>query len=682
MFRYRLIFRTTILLSFIMTYTASAFAQRAGKGGDETKPEKIVYKTGNAWKLDFPLGFHIPAPIDTLLYNYQAQSIPSLNSLAYATTGNLGAEGQTQIYFNRKPYSQFFFEDALNAWLPLDSEQKFYNVYVPMTLLSYNTGGNKYSSQERLRATFAGNVNRKIGIGAHADYLYSKGSYENQAAKDFTFGFSGYYTGNRYEMQAFYNHYNLLNKENGGITDPLYITDPAVLQGGVSKIEPKSIPTNLTTALSRIIGQQLFMTHAFKIGYWKEEQVNDTLKRDIYIPMLKFIYSLDYKYGHHIFSNKNVTEAKKFWKNTYLDPKGTSDETYYTNLTNTFGISMVEGFRKWAKFGLSAFITHEYRHFRQMPYDETAADDPDDNGGNGDQPSESQLTPLPIGFTYQRKTTQNSLWVGGELTKQRGEALTFIVGAKFGLIGANTGDIDIEGAVHSRLRLFGDTVEIAAKGVFRNTEQPYLLQHYLSNHFAWSNNFGKTRTFRIGGEILIPWTKTRISAGMENVQNMVYFNPEGLPVQHGGSVQIVTASIEQKLRFGIWNWNNSVTWQTSSQSEVLSLPTIALYSNMFLNFTAFRVLNLQIGVDCNFYTKYFSPNYQPATMSFVNQREEKVGGYPFCNAYITAKLYKVRFYLLMSHVNQGIGAPNYFSMPLYPLNPRKFQFGLSIDFAN
>ncbi|WP_409448333.1 putative porin [Escherichia coli] len=25
---------------------------------------------------------------------------------------------------------------------------------------------------------------------------------------------------------------------------------------------------------------------------------------------------------------------------------------------------------------------------------------------------------------------------------------------------------------------------------------------------------------------------------------------------------------------------------------------------------------------------------------------------------------------------------NYFSMPHYPLNPRKFQIGLSIDFAN
>ena len=46
------------------------------------------------------------------------------------------------------------------------------------------------------------------------------------------------------------------------------------------------------------------------------------------------------------------------------------------------------------------------------------------------------------------------------------------------------------------------------------------------------------------------------------------------------------------------------------------------------------------------------------------------------------KLSKARFYVLMSHVNQGWFDNNYFSMPHYPLNPRKFQIGVSVDLAN
>ena len=51
--------------------------------------------------------------------------------------------------------------------------------------------------------------------------------------------------------------------------------------------------------------------------------------------------------------------------------------------------------------------------------------------------------------------------------------------------------------------------------------------------------------------------------------------------------------------------------------------------------------------------------------------------------YMNFKLSKTRFYVMFSHVNQGLfGGDNWFSMPGYPLNPRRFQLGLSIDFAN
>lgn len=670
---------TGLISLLIMLLPASVFAQaNRNKGGDnkDFKPQP-----GNAWTLTDLLGAHEESSIDTLLYNYQRFSIPAMRSDAWATTGNLGAEGINMLYFDRTPTSGFFFKDALSTWIPSFDTYKFYNVYIPMTLVSYNFAGNKQNHQDRLQATFAGNVNRRIGFGANLDYLYSKGCYEAQATKDLTFGLSGYYNGDRYEMQAFFYHYNFLNKENGGITDDLYILDPAELQGGDDHIEAKSIPTNLTASHSRVNGTEFYMSHAYNVGYWMDNPnvaPGDTTNLEIYVPVTKFIYSLNYQDGHHFFKNTNGSQEADFWKNHYLNPIETNDNTRYMELTNTVGVSLIEGFRKWAKFSLSAYASYQYRRYSQTTYE---LEPPEEEGDE----LVGEITELPANFNIAPRQAQSLLWVGGRLSKQKGATLRYAANARFGLVGDVIGDLELDGKIDTRFRLGRDTVEIAAEGFFHNTAAPYLLNHYISNHFAWDNDFGKTRTFHVGGMLYIPWSKSAIKAGVQNVQNLIYFNPDCLPQQYGGSVQVFSASLEQKLKFGIWNWNNTVTYQVSSNQDILPLPALTIYSNMFLDFTAFKVLHVQIGVDCDYYTSYKGYNYQPSTMTFHVQNPSdavNIGNFPFCNLYATAKLSKVRFYVLWSHFNQNWFTRDYFALPHYPVNPRRLQFGLSVDFAN
>ncbi len=668
---------TIFLFSLFGSFASSAQKAKGPSQSVSAADDRTKYKVGNAWTLSYPLGTHEASTIDTLLYNYQRQFIPSLNSDAWATTGVFAGEGMNLLFFQRPQRSQFLFEDGLRHYLPTFDKEKFYNVYIPMTLLSYNFGGGRETRNDALRATFAGNVNRKIGIGANINYLYTKGSYDHQAAKNMNFGFKAYYNGDRYEAQAFINQYNTTNQENGGITDDLYITDPAVLQGGVATIEPKSIPVRLSTAQNRLIGSQFYMTHAYKLGFWRDDtQPEDTVERKTFIPVTKFIYAFDYKFNHRIFRNLNATQAREFWKDTFFNLDESNDQTYYWSLSNTFGISMIEGFQKWAKFGLSAYISYEIDRFRQewlMPNEEETNPTADES-----------LSPVPENVSLDPIKKRSRLWVGGRLEKMKGNILRYYANAKFGLLGDAIGDIDIDGHVETRFRLGKDTVVIAADGFFRNTEPSYLLQHYIGNHFVWDNDFGKTRDFRVGGHLHIPWTSTDLRAGVENIQNYIYFDAESMPRQHSGSIQVFSASIEQKLKFGIWNWNNTVTYQTSSNKDVLPLPQLSVYSNMFLSFTAFKVLHLQIGLDCDWYTKYNGYDYQPATMSFHVQGENpiKTGNFPMANLYMDAKLYKTRFFVAWTHVNQGLFKSNYFSLPHYPISPRMLRFGISIDFAN
>lgn len=676
--------RLTTLLTAVITLTAvlaqSPAQRNKALGTHNNSRETLAHqtdtvKTGSAWTLTFPLGDHVESVIDTLTYNFQRSPIPSLVTDAYATTGNIGAEGINMIYFDRQPRATFFFKDALDAWLPTFRKQKFYNVYIPTTIMKYGFGGNKLNHQDRLEVDFAGNVNRRIGIGGKLDYIYSKGAYENQAVKDFSWGLSVYYLGDRYELQAFYNHYNFLNKENGGITDDLYITDPAELQGGISKIEPKSIPTRLNAAHSRLYGDELFMTHAWKLGFWKSEFVNDTLTREVYVPMTRLIYSFDLQHGRHMFKNTNATQGKEFWQNTYLNPDETLDYTNLIKMTNSFGVELIEGFQSWAKFGLSAYISYQTQKYNQASY------------YSNPELTEEQieaLTPLPQNFNVSPKLTKSLLWVGGRLQKDKGSILRYAASARFGLVGDVVGDLELDGNIRTKFKLFGDSVMISANAEFKNLAQPYLLQQYISNHFAWNNDFGKTRRYKIEGELHIPWTKTTLSAGVENIQNMVYFDAESMPRQFGGNIQVFSAKLEQQLRVGILNWNNTIYYQKTANSSILPLPELTVYSNLFLKFIAFKVLKVQFGIDCDYYTSYKGLDYQPATMTFHVQGDDKikVGNYPFCNIYFNARLYKTRFYVLFSHINQGWFSNDYFLLPHYPMNPRRLEFGLSVDFSN
>lgn len=652
-----------IIIALIAAWTIPVAA------ADKTPNDSLSY----SWRILQPLGLRERVVVDTILYNSHRSAIPSAYSPAFATTGNQASVGKNMIYMQSDPMSDFFFRDAKQFWIEDINTTRFFNTRIPMTEVRYNTGGGREVAQDWLRGTFSGNINKRAQIGGNLSYPYSKGSYEYQAAKGLNWGISGSYMGDRYEFQGAANTYNMLNKENGGITDDLYITDPAQLQGGVSKINPKSIPTNLDNSHSRVAGKQIYLNHRYKVGYWHEEKdENDSVVSREYIPVSSFIWTMDYKSSRHRFTNSNASD-EDFWENHYISTDATVDKTEYSSFKNTFGISLLEGFNKYAKAGLGAFVTYETRTYRQTV---------DTLAISGDE-RPSGLTPYPFESRMKEKEKENLLYVGAQLIKQQGHLLNYNATVSIGLVGPASGEIKADGEVSTRIKLLGDTVTIKGYGHFSNTSAPYLMNNYISNHFAWQNDFGKTRRLRFGGILDLPHTDTHLNIGAENVQNLIYFGQDMLPTQSGGSVQVFSAQLQQNLRWRALNWENTVIYQTSSDDAVIPLPKFAVYSNLYLQFRVASVLQVQLGVDANYYSKYYAPGYQPATMTFYNQREIKCGNYPFMNAYANFKLSRTRFYVLYSHVNQGkIGDDNYFSIPHYPLNPKRFQMGVIINFAN
>lgn len=642
------IFALSLLLCALGLYAAGE-ATHAHEHEEAKDPN--LSALSYCWRLTDPLGVREAASMDTLPLNYYRQSIPSLVSDAWSTTGNLGAPGQNMIFDSRPAMSDFFLRDSRLVWMPRFATMRFYNTRQPMTLVSYNTAGSNEDEQQRLQGTFSANINPKAQFGAMADFLYSMGMYSNQAVKNFNWGLSGSYVGDKYQMEAYYNHLDMAAKENGGITDMLYITDPAEIQGGITTISPKAIPTRLNNAESSVRGDELYVGNRYNLGFWR----NDTTGGDstsTFVPVTAFIYNLHVNSAKHRFIDPNAAECAEFFRNTYYNDKATTDSINYWSVSNTLGISLLEGFNKYAKSGLSAYLTYQLRRYNN-----------------------------PIDAAYS-SGTQHLAWLGGQLSKKQGSIFTYDATAEVGVVGQALKELKLDANAATKFALLGDSLQVHLYGKFYNETPHYLMEHFASNHFRWDNKFDLVRTTTLGGDMSLGITDTRFRASVTNLQNYIYLGTEGLPVQHGGNVQLLSASLDQKLKWGILHWDNTLTYQATSNSSVVAVPDLAVYSNLYILFRV-ATLKAQVGVDCDYYTSYYAPAYQPALSAYVAQNSVKIGNYPLCSVYANMKLSRTRFYVMYSHFNQGMfGGNNYFGAPYYPLNPARFQMGLSVDFAD
>jgi hypothetical protein len=148
---------------------------------------------------------------------------------------------------------------------------------------------------------------------------------------------------------------------------------------------------------------------------------------------------------------------------------------------------------------------------------------------------------------------------------------------------------------------------------------------------------------------------------------------------------VFSAKLNQNFKFGIFNWENEIVYQKSSKEDILPLPALSAYSNIYLLFRIAKVLRVQLGADVRYFTEYYAPDYAPIIQQYAVQDPAtriKLGNYPICNAYVNFHLKHCRFYVNVNHVNEGTGTKKAFLVPHYPINPLNIHFGLSWNFFN
>lgn len=392
-----------------------------------------------------------------------------------------------------------------------------------------------------------------------------------------------------------------------------------------------------------------------------------------YVPVTSFIHTVqfdNYKRIYQAYQTPQDYYLKEYYNAGKFTGDSIYDQTRHWRIKNTVAMGTLEGFSKWAKAGLKAFASYDLRHY-ELPNTEG-------------------------GF---EKFNEHALSVGGQLSKTQGKTLHYNVVGEVGLTGVDAGTFAIDGSADINLPFLSDTVQVRGDAFIHHETPSFYYRKYHARHLWWDDDLSKIIHTRIMGTLRFGKTNTTLRVAVDEIKNYTYFSQQytitenGLrtgvivtPMQSGDAINLITAQLQQDFKFGIFNWQNMITYQHTSSKSTLPVPDLNVYTNLFIKFKVVKVLNIELGADARYFTSYEAPDYSPYigqyTVQGNGEKNVKVGNYPIVNAYANVHIKHTRFFVMMSHLNAGQGDKNYFFTPHYPMNQRVFRMGVSWNFFN
>ena len=210
-------------------------------------------------------------------------------------------------------------------------------------------------------------------------------------------------------------------------------------------------------------------------------------------------------------------------------------------------------------------------------------------------------------------------------------------------------------------------------------EPDYYEQHMHTNHYWWDNDFGKVSTTKAEASLDIPVWKLRAFFGYALLSNNIYYDNHGSIQQNEVPMSVMTASVMKNFRLWNFHFDHQALFQLSSNEDVLPLPMLALNFRYYFQFNVVKeVMQMQIGANATYTTKWYAPAYSPALGVFYSQNEEQYGNCPYIDVFVNIQW--KRACIFIKAVNLGMGWPNksadYFSAHHYIRPQQAFKVGI------
>jgi hypothetical protein len=622
----------------------------------------------------------IQTVIDTTLSRFEINNPVMRHYFAGTYLGNAGLSYYPIGFEARKRPSDFLFTDHVALYMHIPEETMYYQTQMPYTLLNYSSAGAKSVNESILSVVHTQNVNKQWNVGLHYDITASVGYYTNQNTSDHAFSLFSAYRGNQYSMYANFNWNNIRMRENGGLAnindfyDNDYASQTNVMrsQAGKTVMVNRSFYVMQTYAPKqlRLFGRnatpdsvnvsRFTLVHTFKYE-WTKREFSDTAA---YVRRLQGALPLQMPYFGQI---------------------STHDSLYFRRIFNHFELMIKEQARNRFTAGFSIGILNEMDRYNNniIPVINSV------NHGEYTPPANGWSGSLPLMnwqetvITYRGTERYFNTAITGRFFNHTGRYLNWDFNGRFYFTGYKPGNLNINGTVQLHYYTSGGKNTLLLGGSIENARPSYFLNRYTSNWLVWDNDFDMSQEIRLHGEFLMPHRKFKAGLYLSQLNRYVYIDRQAMPQQTQDLVMVTTAFLEKDLKWWKLHFLFRLYGQHSSH-DIVPLPAFAGYqSTYFEGWLVRNVLNMQLGWDVVYHTKYYAYAYMPSSGMFYLQDEQKIGGYPFTDVFLNFQLKRARIFVKAENISALLTQPlgkEYFMAYRYPLPEFRVKFGISWAF--
>ena len=604
-------------------------------------------------------------PIDTTLAVWRLDYPFYREGVGDMAIGSLGQASQPTNYFERPEEFDFTFARPYYAYNYTTENVPFYNVKKPYMNMTYRESGQKRYREADFGLTVAHNVSPSTGFSLDYRSRGTNGKYDWSRAKNRNLALAASHTGKRYSVHAAFINNRIEQRENGGVVGLWAITDTIFEM-------PSGVPMKLANAEAK----NHYRNNSFFVKQAIALPLQRVTERDFSIADLSAIYvghTFEYNSWSKVYTDKYATFTNErgerddegnyhtttdvYYKDWFINPTQTRDSICERRVTNRLYVQA----QPWDRNGVVGTI---------------------DGGVGLDLHTYSQFSMEDYASGKNKRDKRTSWFVYGGVNGKIRKYVDWGADAKFYPSGYRGGDLSLGANILFRAFVKGHALILSGKFRQESRTPSYWHQNLFSNHYVWANNFGKENETRFEVRFEVPDFGIELAAWQGIYLDRIYYDAESRPQQYGGNLSVTSFYARKDFDIKGLHLNHRVLVQLTSNEEVAPVPLVSAFLSYYYEFWVKRdVLRMQIGVDGRFNTSYYAPGYNPALSTFYNQREWKMGNYPYLDAFVSAKWKRMRIFLKYQHLNKGLfGNDEYFQVAGYPLNPGMFKIGISWSF--
>ena len=576
-----------------------------------------------------------------------------------------------------------------------------YNTKTPYTELAY--WGTLFANQEKEEANIKVLTTQNITPELNLTLQYTKfggnGMLRREDIDYRTFVVSTNYIGKKYQMHAGYIYNRIEKSENGGITDLSMIRDTTV--------DAREIEIYLKDASSRMRTNTVYLDQSYRIPFNFIEKIREkkALKKEEAVRDSIFasgdstaIAAFKAKEEEELARASETPDTVKTVKDVTTAFIGHSSEfsAFRRSYTDNIGTSDKAG-REFYNDRFYLNPTHSHDSMRVMrvenkvflrlqPWKEDGIVSRLDVGLGDKVLNFYSFTPVDY-LGGPSNITQNSLYIYAGANGRYKKYFKWNAAGKYNFLGHEINDFNINANITFNVYPFRRYRQSPLAFNIRfetDLKEPnYYDQHLYTNHFVWNNDFGKISTTKLEASLAIPRWKLDASFNYALLSNNIYYDNQGIVRQNQTPMSIMTAYLRKDFKLWKFHFDHRLLFQLSSEPEIVPLPMLALNLRYYLEFDVVKnVMQMQIGANGTFTTKWYAPAYNPAVGVFHNQNERMYGNCPYIDAFVNIQWKRVSVFVKVVNVNMGwpSKSADYFTADGYINTQRAFKFGISWPF--